>query len=71
MASGRYRPSAPIMFSIKIWSQVRLKSGGPDMTTTSCFKNDKGEEFFTCKWKDNNGELNMSDFPMETLDVIT
>jgi uncharacterized protein YodC (DUF2158 family) len=56
-------------FTFKIWSQVRLKSGGPEMLITSCTKNPDGTEFFTVKWKE-NGEHFMTDFPVELLELI-
>lgn len=59
-----------MQFTIKIWSKVRLNSGGPEMTVTSCTMDAQNNEFVTCKWKDNGGELNMGDFPVECLDVI-
>ena len=58
-------------FAIEIWTKVRLKSGGPEMTVTSCTKYADGTEFVTCKWNDQNNELNMTDFPIECLDAIT
>ena len=59
------------MSTIKLKSQVRLKSGGPEMTVTSSMKNADGTEFVTCKWQDNENQLNMADFSVEALDVIT
>ena len=38
--------------TIRLKSQVRLKSGGPEMTVTSCTENADGIEFVTCKWQD-------------------
>ena len=40
------------------------------MTVTSCLKEANGNEHVTCKWKDAEGILSMSDFPVETLDLV-
>lgn len=56
-------------FSFKIWSAVRLKSDGTEMTITSCLKDAEGKETFTCKWKAHQ-ELLMSDFALDELEAI-
>lgn len=58
-------------FSIKIWTKVRLKSGGPEMTATSYSRDKSGNEFYTCKWEDDQHRLHMDDFPSEALEVIS
>jgi uncharacterized protein YodC (DUF2158 family) len=55
-------------FTIKIWSQVRSKSGGPEMTVTSCTKI-LGTEYVTCKWKDAQ-IFYMADFSVESLELL-
>jgi uncharacterized protein YodC (DUF2158 family) len=49
-------------FSSKIWSKVKLISGSPEMTITSIYKNVEGNDILICKWKDEQGNLCMSDF---------
>jgi len=56
-------------FPIKIWTQVRQKSGGSEMIVTSCLKNADGAEWVTCKWKDGR-EFYMTDFLVENLEII-
>jgi uncharacterized protein YodC (DUF2158 family) len=58
-------------YSQRLWQKVRLKSGGPEMTTTSHHIDlSTNEEAVICKWHDEKSELNMATFDMETLDVI-
>jgi uncharacterized protein YodC (DUF2158 family) len=60
-----------MIFTINPWTKVRLKSGGPDMMATSCTKTAEGRVYLTCKWNDNEHQLHMADFTLETLEVIT
>lgn len=57
-------------FLIKIWSQVRLKSGGPEMTASSLTQKADGTQYATCKWEDDEKKLHMTDFPVEALETI-
>ena len=55
---------------MKLWCKVRLKSGGPEMTTTSFITEPSGEELVICKWNDEEGHFNMTTFPLICLDLI-
>lgn len=56
---------------MQIWCKARLKSGGPEMEITSySIDLSTHQETVICKWKDENGELKMSTFDLDILDIL-
>jgi uncharacterized protein YodC (DUF2158 family) len=49
---------------------VKLKSGGFVMYITSLITDASGNQFATCKWLDDDKELNMSDFSLNDLVAV-
>jgi uncharacterized protein YodC (DUF2158 family) len=53
----------------KLWETVKLKTDGFVMTITTFTTDASGNQSATCKWNDDDKQLNMSNFSLN--DLIT